>query len=110
VPVHPVLLPLAVAEATHAWTDGVYVIWACSASGRIPIDVGESENVGMRLRGHPRKREWEARIAGRPFALMVSVHPTPPFTPDRQRHRLDVEQSWRSQYRQQGYSLCGIRP
>jgi hypothetical protein len=110
VSVHPEPVPLAVAEATDAWTDGVYVIWACDAFGRVPIDVGESEHVGMRLNGHPRKREWEARIAGLPSTLKVSVHPTPPLTPDRQRHRLDVERAWRREYEQQGYPLCGIRP
>jgi hypothetical protein len=97
-------------STAHAWTDGVYVIWACNAFGRVPIDVGESEQVGVRLIGHPRKREWEARIAGLPSTLQVSVHPTPWFTPDPKRHRLDVERSWRQQYELLGYSLCGIRP
>jgi len=44
------------------------------------------------------------------LSLMVSGHPNPLFTPDRQRRGLDVARSWRDQYRQQSYSLCGIRP
>lgn len=108
-------IELSAAEQVFRGMDGVYAIFAYVGSVGIPLDVGESRDVGDRLRDHDRRPEWFGRISsllrrGIPVTLKVYATPTPATTRHAQGHRLWVEFLWRTYYKGLGYALCGQRP
>lgn len=109
----PFDLPLA--ELAYRGLDGVYAVFARVGPFSVPIDVGESNDVGDRLRSHDRKPDWFVRIVGLlmrgvPVRLEVYATPTPFSAPNAEDYRLWVERFWRVHYRLLGYALCGQRP
>jgi len=95
--------------------NGVYAVFARVGPYSVPLDVGESANVGDRLRYHDRRPEWYSRIVnplmrGVPVMLEVYATPTPANIRFPQGYRLWVEWFWRTYYKALGYVLCGQRP
>ncbi len=106
---------LALAEVAYRGLNGVYSVFARFGPYRVPVDVGESTDVGDRLRNHDRKPDWFARIHGLlmrgvPVTLEVYATPTPASAPYPKGYRMWTEYLWRYTYKLMGYALCGQRP
>jgi hypothetical protein len=103
---------LSLAELTYRGLDGVYAIFARVGNYSIPIDVGESGDIGTRLRTHDRKRDWVSLLrSGLPVTFEVYATPTPLENLGHAKsYRTWIEWLWRWQYKAQGFWLFGDRP
>jgi hypothetical protein len=103
---------LSVAELAYRGWNGIYAVFACSGSVRIPIDVGESEDIGTRLRTHDRKRDWFSLLRqGLPVTFTVYATRTPAEKLSLAKgYRMWIESLWRQYYKALGHRLFGERP
>jgi hypothetical protein len=103
---------LDLAKFLHRNTAGVYVISMLLPQGLLPIDVGQSEDIGERLANHDREFLWNLRrgMYVNPPALVVQIHATPWFEPYPLGYRLNVERQIWDDLRGRRYWLCGVRP
>jgi hypothetical protein len=103
---------LSVAELVYRGWNGVYAVFADDGSRSFPIDVGESEDIGNRLRTHDRKRYWFSLVRiGRPITFKVYATPTPPEElSSAKSYRTWIEWAWRWHYKAKGFRLFGDRP
>lgn len=100
------------ARVLFAGHKGVYVVWLRFWWGRIPIDVGQSGDVGDRLTDHPRESLWLSRQrahAGYPI-IEIQLVETPKWGVDPLRWRFDTERELWNYLVRKGYWLCGDRP
>jgi hypothetical protein len=81
---------LSVAETIYLGLNGVYAVFARIGSRSFPIDVGESEDIGTRLRAHDRKRDWFSLLRqGLPVTFEVYATPTRHPSSSRSRRAID---------------------
>ena len=60
-------IPLALAPYAFGGWSGVYAVADLTPWGPIWLDVGESDDVGRRLRWHDRRPDWRAATTGWPM-------------------------------------------
>ncbi len=103
-------IELFAAEQVFRGIDGNYAIFAYVGPFGFPIDAGESDDIGDRIRTHDRKGDWFAAVRGLLVVLRVWAAPTPLNVWNPKGYRLGVERFWRYYYRALGFVLCGQRP